>query len=366
MMHVFETAFGPMGIDFSKAGVTRIRLFEEAPPSTVSKPPRFVMSAAKSIEKHLGGSPQDLRNVQLDTSDVPQFWRKVYEVAREVPAGKVIGYGELAANAGSPGASRAVGTAMSKNPFMIVVPCHRVLASGDKLGGFSAPGGTVTKEKILALEGVFLGVKRPKLAFDPDTATAHLSSSDPVLAPLIARVPYRLEPSPSLSLFDALGRSIVYQQLSGKAAGTIHARYRMLFDRGRPNAEELSQRTVPRLRAVGLSENKAKALHDLGEKIRHGELPTLDALSKMDDEAIIATLTKVRGIGRWTVQMILMFRLGRPDVLPIDDYGVRKGFQKLYRTRELPTGERITKHARKWAPYRSVGSWYMWRATETE
>ncbi len=365
MMHVFETTFGPMGIDFSQAGITRIRLFEEAPPATpAKKPPRFVITAAKSIEKHLGGSPQDLGEVQLDTSGVPQFWRKVYEVAREVPAGKIIGYGELAALAGSPGGSRAVGTAMSKNPFMIVVPCHRVLASGEKLGGFSAPGGTVTKEKILALEGVFLGLPRPKLAFDPEVATRHVASKDSVLAPLIARVPYHLETSPSLSLFDALGRSIVYQQLSGKAAGTIHARYRMLFDRGRPSAEELTDLTVAQLRAVGLSENKAKALRDLGEKVRQGELPTLDALAKMDDESIIASLTKVRGIGRWTVQMILMFRLGRPDVLPIDDYGVRKGFQKIYRTRDLPTGDRITKHAEKWAPYRSVGSWYMWRALE--
>ena len=364
MMHVFDTAFGPMGIDFTDAGITRIRLFERAPRATVKKPPRFVLHASKAIEKHLGGSPQDLGLMQLDTSLVPPFWRKVYEVARAIPPGQVIGYGALAAKAGSPGGSRAVGTAMSKNPFMIVVPCHRVLASGDKLGGFSAPGGTATKERILALEGVFLGLSRPKLAFDPRVATAHLAENDRTLGELIARVPYRLEPSPSLSLFDALGRSIVYQQLSGKAAGTIHARYRMLFDRGRPDAEELAELTDAQLRAVGLSENKAKALRDLGEKVRSGALPTLDALSKMDDESIISTLTQVRGIGRWTVQMILMFRLGRPDVLPVDDYGVRKGFQRLYRTRELPTAERITEHARKWAPYRSVGSWYMWRATE--
>lgn len=364
MMHVFDTAFGPMGIDFTDRGLTRVRLLEARVRSKVSKPPKFVVQAARAIERHLGGSPQDLSGVPLDTTGVPPFWRKVYEAARSVPAGKTLSYGELAARAGSSGGSRAVGQAMAKNPFMVIVPCHRVLASGSKMGGFSAPGGAVTKEKMLALEGVHLGLERPTLPFDASAAMKHVVANDPELAPLVARVPYAIELSPSLSLFDALARSIVYQQLSGKAAGTIHARFRMLFAAGRPSAEGLAKLTDAQLRGAGLSANKAKALRDLGDKVRRKKLPTLEQLRELDDETIISKLTEVRGIGRWTVQMLLMFRLGRPDVLPIDDYGVRKGFQKLYGTRDLPSAARITKHAARWAPYRSVGSWYMWRATE--
>ncbi len=365
MMHVFETAFGPIGIDFSDEGIKAIRLLASPVRSTVRKPPRFVVLAARAIEKHLSGSPQDLSSIVLDARSLPVFHRKVYEASRSLKSGQIMTYGQLASAAGSPKAFRAVGQAMAKNPFLIVVPCHRVLASGDKVGGFSAPGGAATKEKMLALEGVHLGLERPQLPFDADAATRHVVSRDPMLAALVARKgPYRIELSPSLSLFDALSRSIVYQQLSGKAAGTIHARFRMLFDSGRPSADGLAKLSKGQLRGAGLSENKALALRDLAERVISGELPTLRELRNKSDEDIIATLTRVRGIGRWTVQMLLMFRLGRPDVLPVDDYGVRKGFQKMVRMRALPNAERITKHAEKWAPYRSVGSWYMWRAME--
>jgi 3-methyladenine DNA glycosylase/8-oxoguanine DNA glycosylase len=217
---------------------------------------------------------------------------------------------------------------------------------------------------MLAIEGVVPGALPLPLPFDADAATRHIQERDPVLRAVIDQVgPFRIRLEPAPSLFFVLGRSIVYQQLSGKAASTIHARYRMLFDGAMPTPEGLASLSDAKLRGSGISGNKALALRDLAKKA--GELPTMRALGSMSDEEIIASLTKVRGIGRWTVQMVLMFRLGRPDVLPVDDYGVRKGFQKVYGTRDLPTADRMSKQADKWAPYRSVGSWYMWRALET-
>lgn len=366
MMHVFSTLFGPVGIDWSERGITKIRLLDAPLRSSRAKPPRFVIVAARALERHLSGSSQDLGAIELDMEGLPPFHRRAYEAARAIEAGQTASYGELAVKLGKgKGAARAVGQAMAQNPFLVVVPCHRVLAGASKLGGFSAPGGAATKAKMLSMEGAKLGERVTPLPFDAEAATRHLREGDPVLAPLIDRVgPYRIRLEAAPSVFDALGRSIVYQQLSGKAAATIHARYRMLFPEGRPTAEGLRALDDRALRGAGLSENKAKALRDLGARVLSGELPDMKALRKLGDEEVIATLTRVRGIGRWTVQMLLMFRLGRPDVLPVDDYGVRKGFQKVYHTRDLPTAERLEKHAKIWAPYRSVGSWYMWRALE--
>jgi len=362
-MHVFSTAFGPCGIDYGDAGITRVRLLASKVRASVPKPPRPIVQTGRSIERYFGGSREDFGDVVLDTRTVPPFHRKVYDLARALGWGDTVSYGEAAERVGSPGGSRAVGQAMAKNPFMVIVPCHRILAGKSRIGGFSAPGGTSTKEKMLAIEGVVAGLPPIPLPFDADAATRHITSRDPVLGAHIERVgPFRIRLEPAPSLFFVLGRSIVYQQLSGKAASTIHARYRMLFDGAMPTPEGLAKIPDAKLRGAGISGNKALALRDLAR--RSGELPTMRALGKMNDEEVIESLISVRGIGRWTVQMVLMFRLGRPDVLPVDDYGVRKGFQKVYGLRELPTAERMTKQAEKWAPYRSVGSWYMWRALE--
>ncbi|HEY2369380.1 MAG TPA: cysteine methyltransferase, partial [Polyangiaceae bacterium] len=130
----------------------------------------------------------------------------------------------------------------------------------------------------------------------------------------------------------------------------------------RPTPEHLSRLSDARIRGAGLSASKLAALRDLAK--RSPELPTLSEMEKMSDDEIVDELTKVRGIGPWTVHMLLIFRLGRPDVLPVADYGVRKGFARTYKKRELPNAKTLEKHAEKWKPWRSVGSWYMWRATE--
>ena len=168
------------------------------------------------------------------------------------------------------------------------------------------------------------------------------------------------------SIFVALAESIVYQQLSGKAAATIFGRVCALFPRGAggPTPQQVLAASDEQLRGAGLSRPKLLALRDLAARSRDGKLPTLEEAHRMENEAIIHCLTEVRGIGRWTVEMLLMFRLGRPDVLPVDDYGIRKGFAVAFKKRELPGRKDLEKRGARWRPYRTVASWYLWRATE--
>jgi 3-methyladenine DNA glycosylase/8-oxoguanine DNA glycosylase len=205
------------------------------------------------------------------------------------------------------------------------------------------------------------------LDYDPCIACAYLTEADPVLGALIARVEFTLRPQPTQSLFAALARAIVYQQLSGAAAATILGRVRALFAPRRfPTPRDLLAMPPERLRAAGLSTAKTAALRDLAERTLDGTVPSMAAVRRMDDEAIIERLTQVRGIGRWTVEMLLMFRLGRPDVLPLGDLGVRKGFARTFRRRGLPDPTVVSRRAERWRPYRSVASWYMWRALEPQ
>jgi 3-methyladenine DNA glycosylase/8-oxoguanine DNA glycosylase len=204
------------------------------------------------------------------------------------------------------------------------------------------------------------------LCFDPDEACRHLKSADPQLADLIARVGvYRMRPQPTHSLFTALLRSIVYQQLSGKAAATILGRVNRLFAPRRfPTPGDLLRIEPERLRQAGLSAAKTAAVRDLAARTLDGTVPPLARIRRMHDEEIIERLIIVRGIGRWTAEMLLMFRLGRADVLPVTDLGVRKGFQLTFRTRKLPEPSVITRRAERWRPFRSVASWYLYRALE--
>lgn len=163
--------------------------------------------------------------------------------------------------------------------------------------------------------------------------------------------------------FDALIRSIVYQQLSGKAASTIHGRVRAMFDSQAPLPSQIAAAEHDALRKAGLSNQKAKYLRNLAEHSLNGSLP-VESLHELSDQEIIDALTRVKGIGRWSAQMFLMFRLGRPDVLPDLDLGVQKGIQRAYRMRKLPVPKKVLETGAKWAPYRTIGSWYMWRVLE--
>ena len=197
-------------------------------------------------------------------------------------------------------------------------------------------------------------------------AHQHLAATHPRLAALIARsLPYNIKPPLSIRPFDALAESIAYQQLSGKAAATIFGRVRALYPRRKYlDPEQILVTPDDTLRLAGLSRNKIAALKDLAAKTIDGTVPSSRAFARMSDEEIIARLITVRGIGRWTVEMLLLFDLGRPDVWPVDDYGVRKGFAKTFGRRKLPTPKELMKFGEKWRPYRSVAAWYFWRALD--
>jgi DNA-3-methyladenine glycosylase II len=212
-----------------------------------------------------------------------------------------------------------------------------------------------------------------KLPFDPEEAVAHLSAKDPKLGALIERVgPFTLRQDKSASPFESLLESILYQQLHGKAAATIHRRVREMYG-GDPAPQALIDTPDERLRAAGVSGNKIKAMKDLAAKTLDGTVPSHAAIAKMDDADIVERLTEVRGIGPWTVEMLLIFRMGRPDVLPVTDYGVRKGyaltFMRVPKNRalaaeDLPKPDVVQKRGLKWKPFRSVAAWYLWRACD--
>ncbi len=207
-----------------------------------------------------------------------------------------------------------------------------------------------------------------ELSFDPDEAVAAISKADRRLARVIDRAgPFTHRPQKLQSPFHALLRAIVFQQLAGKAAATIHGRVVDLFPgkRGLTPAALVAM-SETKLRGAGLSQNKMLAVKDLAAKSLDGTVPTLGRLQKMDDDEIMERLTAVRGIGPWTVEMLLIFRLGRPDVLPTSDYGVRQGFRHTYKKEELPTPTELLAHGERWRPYRSVASWYLWRAVDLQ
>ncbi|HLT46235.1 MAG TPA: hypothetical protein VK002_03330 [Rubricoccaceae bacterium] len=201
--------------------------------------------------------------------------------------------------------------------------------------------------------------------FDPAEATAALADADPVLGAWIARHgPLAYEPH-AMAPFPYLLRAIVYQQLAGKAAATIHGRVVALFD-GAPTPEAVLATPDEPLRGAGLSRNKLAALRDLAARTLDGTVPAdLDALHPLPDDEVVRRLTAVRGVGPWTVEMLLIFNLGRPDVLPVTDLGVRRGFSVLYGGDGLPSPAALLAHGERWRPWRSVASRYLWRAADT-
>ncbi|HSC32954.1 MAG TPA: hypothetical protein VLD17_14565 [Gemmatimonadaceae bacterium] len=193
-------------------------------------------------------------------------------------------------------------------------------------------------------------------------AITHLRR-DPVLARVMADVgPCRFAPRSDGSHFDHVLRAIVYQQLSGRAAATIHSRVVALFD-GKPSAQALLDATDEQLRSAGLSRQKIGYLRDLAQRVHSGDLP-IDRLHELADDEVIAALTRVKGIGRWTAHMFLMFRLGRPDVLPDLDLGIRKAIQLAYRLRRMPNSDRVHAIGAAWAPHRTIACWYLWRSLD--
>ncbi len=382
---LFDTAIGRCGIAWSRHGIVCVQLPEtretelragllrKYPDMREATPPREVRRAIAGIAALLRGEQDPLSGIRLDMEQVSPFHRRVYETARTIAPGSTRSYGDIAAMLGSPRAARAVGQALGRNPFAIIVPCHRVLAADGRIGGFSASGGIASKFRLLAIEAERLDRhaanpdRHGGLQFNPNIAIRHLRRADPVLARLIDSAgPFRMRPKGTSSVFAALAEAIVHQQLSGKAAVTIYARLCALFPRGH---EGLTCRHIlgapdRKLRSAGLSQQKILSLRDLARQTAAGGIPTFTEIQALDDDAIVQALTQVRGIGRWTAEMLLIFRLGRPDVLPLDDYGIRHGYSVAFRKPALPSRADLAKRGERWRPYRTVASWYLWRAVD--
>ena len=200
---------------------------------------------------------------------------------------------------------------------------------------------------------------------EPSAEIAHLSKIDPVMRRVIDAVgPYALHPPPRRSPFEALVRAIAYQQLHEKAAECILTRFIALCPGRRfPQPADVLALAPESMREAGFSRAKIAALQDLAAKAIDGTLPTAAVIRRLDDDAIVDRLVAVRGIGRWTVEMLLIFQLGRPDVLPVDDFGVRNGFRIAYK-RPMPTPQELLRYGERWRPYRTAAAWYLWRAVD--
>lgn len=379
---LFETSIGRCAVAWSDDGVvavqlpersvraTRARMSKVVPEAEEGDPSPAASRAIELIRSYLAGTQVDLRDITLDMSAVSDGDRRIYATLRETAPGSRVTYGALARQAGPPATARSVGSAMGRNRFAPVVACHRVVAADGRLGGFSAHGGLETKLRLLAIESSRSTSRASmrEVPFDAHAATATLAAQDEVMAGVIeTRGPCTLQLM-ELSPFAALARAIVFQQLHGRAAEAIHARMLALLDAeaGDVDPRALLAATERELRAAGLSLAKIASLRDLAQAALTGVIPTIDEAVDLDDEAIIERVTGVRGIGRWTAQMLLIFVLGRPDVLPVDDFAVRAGVRAAYGRAGLPTPRELEALGRAWVPHRTVASWYLWRVAEGE
>jgi DNA-3-methyladenine glycosylase II len=206
----------------------------------------------------------------------------------------------------------------------------------------------------------------PTPPFDLSAAMNHLSTRDAKLAELItATKPFQMDPDPLQSPYEALLEAIAYQSISGKAAATIFGRVKALSGHDRPpSPKEMLKLRKPALRNAGLSGAKVLAMKDLAKKTIEGVVPSLEEAKGLTDDELVKRLVSVRGIGAWTVEMFLIFRLGRPDVLPIHDLGVQKGWSITYGKKYMPKPKELLAFGERWRPYRTVASWYMWRACQ--
>ena len=368
---LFPTPLGTCGLAWTPRGIDRLMLPHEdedatrtalaaaAPDrSATTRPPVAVRAITRRIARHLQGRPDLFRDIPIDLDGVSDFARHVYERLRAVPPGELITYAELARAAGRPGAARSIGRIMGANPVPVIVPCHRVVTARRELGGYTAPGGPRVKARILYAEGVHLDPRHP-------AGIAHLRRCDPTLRRIIDRAgPCLLGLIRSRDPYEALVEAILNQQLSGKAAATIERRVRELTPGSAlPRPHDLVHITDAQLRAAGVSRQKASYMRDLAAHVADGRLP-LARLGKMADEEVIARLTEVKGLGLWSAQMFLMFQLARLDVLPTGDLGLRNAVGKAYGLGKSPTPAEIERIGAPWAPYRSMGSWYMWRSLQ--
>lgn len=343
--------------------------------TTRAKPGSGIAEIIFQINCYFAGKPYDFKRVKLDFSNCTDFNTLVYKELRKVKHGTTTTYGALAKAVGKPGGARAIGRAVGMNPFPLIIPCHRVISSDRKIGGFSAHEGVGQKIVMLELEGIEIekGAK-PKLktptVLAPDSilrGIEFIKKSDQLLGEWIDRLPpLNLAIQNISSPFQALLEAIIYQQLTGKAAATIYGRVLQLFNsNGKIAPLDIIRAKDSELRSAGLSGAKVLALKDLAEKALSGELPELKVLKMMQNEEIIECLTRIRGIGQWTAEMLLIFKLGRADILAADDLGIKKGLAIVRKEKSLPSSAELKKEGELWKPFRTIASLYLWRIADT-
>lgn len=290
------------------------------------------------------------------------FQQRVWQALRSIPCGSIVSYTDVAEHLGMPKAVRAVASACAANTLAVAIPCHRVLRSDYSLSGYR--WGLARKQALLERE------LRPQLPEGLRTpANEHLVASDPVWHALISKVgPCGLVTSSERTLrspYEALMRSIAYQQIHGRAADAILGRFLALFpDQGFPEPAAVLALDEAAMRACGFSAAKTITMRGIAQGALDGIVPTRSEAEALDDEALIARLVSLRGVGRWTVEMLLMFTLLRPNVLPIDDFGVREGWKVLKGMERQPKPKELAAIGTAWAPYRSTAAWYLWRAVD--
>lgn len=292
------------------------------------------------------------------------FQQRVWQALRSIPAGSIVSYSDVAAHLGMPSSVRAVASACAANTLAVAIPCHRVLRSDGALSGYR--WGLERKQALLQRE------HRPQLPQALRTpATQHLVSTDPAWFGLICKVGQcALDASSDnerskRSPYEALMRAIAYQQIHGRAAEAILGRFVALFPgQGFPEPAAVLALDEAAMRACGFSAAKTATMRGIAEQTMAGVVPTRSEAETLDDETLIARLTSLRGVGRWTVEMLLMFTLMRPDILPIDDFGVREGWKVLKGLERQPRPRELAAIGAVWAPYRSTAAWYLWRALD--
>ncbi len=385
---IFSTAWGKAAVAWKGDAITALLLPEKSTASLKNSCrkafaesiesdnlPERIAAAILQIQKYFAGEEFEFKKIKLDLTGLPPFRQLIYRELQKIEAGCTVSYKSLAEMCGKPGGARAAGGAVGANPIPLLIPCHRVINSDGGLGGFSSGGGLDLKAKMLRREGINISAAPPyrlcppTLLKDVDIAAAieHLSKVDVELGRFIKIAPeFNLKCDNLSSPFQALLEAIVYQQLPGKAAATIFGRLLQLFSGGNSVSPlDLIRVSDEELRAAGLSGPKIAAIRDLAEFAAAGRLPDLKTLQRMPDLEIISNLSKIRGIGRWTVEMLLIFKLGRADVMAVDDYGLRKGLAAIRGTPQLlPSTKELARQSLCWQPFRSIAAWYLWRAAE--
>jgi O-6-methylguanine DNA methyltransferase len=375
---VLETPLGPSALAWSASGVTRLA-FARTPAAlrerfgALGEPEArrllpFVRLTVAKLREHLTGRPRDFADVPVDFRGMAPALVDLAAALRAVPAGETVDLTALARRASTPGGAAGVKRLLQRNPLPILIPGHRVLGVEGALGAWG--GGAAQQERLLKLEAMAhppLHDAEGRLAAGRvESALGLLRAADPELGGLMERVgPFRLQLRQGHSPYEALARSIVGQQITGRAAAAIVARLANQFGTaGVPPPARIGEARDAELRAAGLSAGKARAFRDLAARTLAGAVPSWTVLRRWPDERIVSTLTEIHGIGEWTVEMVLLFRLGRPDVLPLGDYGIRKGFGRTFLRGRLPSARQLERRGWRWRPFRSIASWYLWRALE--